>query len=103
MACDKIKRADENRAASGRRVIFLDVDGVLNSASTYEFNPNGCIGVDDRNIKRLKRLIDETKAEIALSSDRRLDLPAFDYLCKRLSEHGLYISGKTPDLHNYRK
>jgi hypothetical protein len=44
-------------------VIFLDIDGVLNSAHNWPEN-----NLEDRLITNLKTIIDETNAEIVLSS-----------------------------------
>lgn len=44
-------------------IIFLDIDGVLNSAHNWPEN-----NLDDRLITNLKTIIDETNAEIVLSS-----------------------------------
>ena len=40
------------------KVIFLDVDGCLNCNSTKAVTPSGCVGVADKYIKRLKKIID---------------------------------------------
>ena len=101
-----------------RKVIFLDVDGVLNSRETRDRCPSGYRGVDSRNIQNLKDIIDETQAEIVLSSDWRYGwnleesrdsrIPSFspdaEYLNKRLKEFGLKISDKTMETgcYNYR-
>lgn len=44
-------------------IIFLDIDGVLNSAHNWPEN-----NLDERLITNLKTIIDETNAEIVLSS-----------------------------------
>lgn len=63
------------------KVIFLDIDGVLNNLYQYETfidqmletkeytQPH--IPFDINNLKRLKRLVDETGSEIVLSTNRR--------------------------------
>lgn len=83
--------------------IFLDVDGVLNSADTEETSPEGYIGVDDPYIKNLKYIVDNTNAEIILSSDWRSEWHPdachgddILYLIKRLHDFGLEISDVTP-------
>ena len=87
-----------------RKVIFLDIDGVLNSV-IYDRER----GEDDGNIDRsrlplLKRIIDETGAEVVLSTswrrhwdrspEKRDELG--DELDKIFGEFGITISGKTP-------
>lgn len=44
-------------------IIFLDIDGVLNSAHNWPDN-----NLDDRLITNLKHIVNETNAEIVLSS-----------------------------------
>src|SRR5882757_8472983 len=54
------------------KIIFLDIDGVLNCKSTP--NPrNFPYIVDPKHLKRLKRLLDRTEATIVLSSTWRYD------------------------------
>lgn len=86
-----------------RPIIFLDVDGVLNRISTHDRTPGGFIGVDDRNLMVLKKMVEETCAEIVLSSSWKMcwidDIPDADgqYLVDRLREYGIEIIGRTPD------
>ena len=49
------------------KVIFLDVDGVLN-CNKSKSRCNLCVGIDADKIKRLKEIIDETGAYIVLTS-----------------------------------
>jgi hypothetical protein len=54
------------------KVIFLDIDGVLNSSRTR--NPRKFpYVVEPRLLRRLKKLIDHTGAKVVLSSSWRLD------------------------------
>jgi hypothetical protein len=54
------------------KVIFLDIDGVLNCSSTP--NPRKFpYVVDKRLLARLRRLLDRTGAKVVLSSSWRLD------------------------------
>jgi len=55
-------------------VVFLDIDGVLNNSKTrkltsYTRSPF----VDPAMLKRLRKILDATKAEVVLSSDWRYD------------------------------
>lgn len=57
----------------GRKVIFLDVDGVLNTYATRRFlvcSP-GTLFVDTRKLLRLRDIIERTGAELVLSSTWR--------------------------------
>ena len=49
------------------KVIFLDIDGVLNTPSS-ESRCGEYIGIDDEKVKKLKKIVEKTKAEIVLIS-----------------------------------
>lgn len=51
----------------GPKVIFLDVDGVLNCHSTKD-KCDGYIGIDDKKVSLLKEIVDTTGAIIILVS-----------------------------------
>lgn len=53
------------------KLIFLDIDGVLNTNYTEELTPTAAIFVEDSKIKILKQIIDETDAKVVLSSTWR--------------------------------
>lgn len=77
-----------------KRILFLDVDGVLNSRDEC-----GLDGLGDSHLLQLNRIVDETGCQIVLTSSWRL---ADDLLAKlRLASdrHGipLWIES-TPDL-----
>jgi hypothetical protein len=85
------------------KIIFLDVDGVLNSNDTEDVF-KGFIGLDNSGIKLLREIIGATKAEIVLVSswkhrwykddkDRQDNLA--NYLDQRLAAEGLKIIDKT--------
>ena len=50
------------------KVIFLDIDGVLNYATTAARAPCGCIGIAEPAVRNLKKIIDATGAKIVLTS-----------------------------------
>ena len=54
------------------KVIFLDIDGVINKVGTIE-RWEGCFGMDKKLISILHRLVKETKAKLVLSSTWRHD------------------------------
>ena len=91
-----------------RNVIFLDVDGVLNSSSTREKTPLNYIGIDDSKLLVIKEIQKMLKAEIVLSSDWKDffsdDLTPMDkdaqYLIDKLANFEMVISDKTTDGHN---
>ena len=84
------------------KVIFLDVDGVLNSEPFLENNTES---IDRNNISKLKNALDKTDAVIVMSSGWRLlfnesMLPeSRDSQClyNILNEFGIELFGKTPD------
>ena len=55
------------------KVIFLDIDGVLNSDNTIRTTRDGCTFVSVRQIKNLRHIIKETGAKVVLSSNWRID------------------------------
>lgn len=87
------------------KVIFLDVDGVLNDSRTPDRTPAGFIGIDRNKVTMLKRIVENTNAIIVLTStwksewERNPSLRTEDgqYLDDMLSEQGLAIYDKTTD------
>lgn len=89
------------------RVIFLDIDGVLNSWGTKE-RLDGYIFIEPSKVELLKQLVDRTGAKIVLSSTWRhgwsdlddgvetIDARLFIGLRDKLKEYGLEFSGYTP-------
>lgn len=83
------------KGGRGLRVVFLDVDGVLNSVRDY-------YSIDlatDSHFVLLKELVDRTGAKIVLSSSWRMGLSIRDGLVQRLAEYGLEIYDTTPVLY----
>ena len=94
------------------KVIFLDIDGVLNtnySTSCFK-ETDGLIylGIDNDKVEQLKRIVDATGAKIVLSSDWRHEYQigtsdqtnnnGSKYLYNKMREHGLEIHDKTVDI-----
>lgn len=82
------------------KIIFLDVDGVLNFK-------NSSSKVEDEKANLLRKIVEETGAQIVLSSDWRYwwntDDKDFAMLKRKLAEHGMDIISKTPTTkHGYR-
>ena len=85
------------------KVIFLDIDGVLNSEDFLKNNPNQAI--DKSSVSILKNIVDKTGADIIMSSGWRLwfddnMMPEDGYsqcLYDILCEFKIGLSGKTPD------
>ncbi len=89
------------------KVIFLDIDGVLNSrAYDRKRDWNNQTDIDETRLPFLKEIVNATGAEIILSStwrehwDKASEKCGEDgvYLNEIFAKHGLEIHGKTPDL-----
>lgn len=89
------------------KVIFLDIDGVLNTPSS-ESRCGEYIGIDDDKVERLKKIVDKTKAEIVLISTwkkywrkeeklKPLQDYSANYLDEKLAKQGLKATDKTKD------
>ena len=91
------------------RIIFLDVDGVLNCMSTKDDAPCGCIGVDSRKVEVLKKILEESRKEddtkVVLSSSWRVHVDRFGhrqsdkdflYLLDKLKEQDVTLYDETP-------
>lgn len=97
------------------KVIFLDVDGVLNCAHTEE-RIRHLVFVEDAKIELLKEIVDRTGAEIVLSSSWRIgwwdldhgtssgvDVDDFIALRDKLREFGLEMVDYTPRMSGIRR
>ena len=82
-------------------VVFLDVDGVLNSRSTVQRTPDGYQGIDDARVEILSKVIQKMGGgEIVLSSDwKNMKCTDDDYvnLVDKLGKFGLSIVAHTED------
>ena len=88
-----------------KKAIFLDVDGVLNSRTFFDrvHKENG-IDIfrekilDKSCITNLKRIVDETGADIILSSSWRIIPTLVETLRKQLGDFGMTIIDSTKSL-----
>lgn len=98
------------------KVIFLDIDGVLNYSGCKTLTSSGSIFVNDNQIKILKEIIDHTGAKVVLSSTWRfgwfqLDdgfkdtwaIRDFIELRDRLLEYDIELYDKTPWFDKYMR
>lgn len=85
------------------KLIFLDVDGVLN-CQTSKSRCGAFIGIDNDKVKRLRTIVDATGAKIVLCSswksgwersEKELQDQEADYLDRKLKREGLRIIDKT--------
>lgn len=89
------------------KIIFLDIDGVLNQRGSKSRSPSGCLGIDSDKLDKLKQIVNETNAKIVLTSTWKTDwfktefkdeLPRDGaYLEKKFRERGIYILDKTEE------
>lgn len=77
-------------------VIFLDVDGVLNSISTPAWMGDDWDIPLARPLKNLKRIVEETGAKVIISSSWRKHSAAMRKLKLALMVFELQIAGQTP-------
>lgn len=80
-------------------VVFLDIDGVLNSRTTVQRTPDGYQGIDDARVGILAKVIENMGGgDIVLSSDWK-EMKSTDddyiYLVSKLEKFGLSISART--------
>jgi len=93
------------------KVIFLDFDGVLNSEKYVRNSSEYGVVIDPTRMRLLKQIIDETGANIVLSTSWREHWETNSFECndtgKQINaifdEYGLKISDKTPKLHLRRE
>ena len=93
------------------KVIFLDVDGVLNSQSLFERCGEELVPIDEENIQYLKAIVDATNAKIVLSSSWRYGWAEHSdgvqdwcsLLVDTLQKYQLKIIDKTEYLSNGRR
>lgn len=88
-----------------KKVLFLDIDGVLNSLKyDRERGPNDG-NIDESRLPLLKRLVDETAAVIVLSSSWRKHLygddPLGQELIRTFDKYDLTVADKTPILNGF--
>ncbi len=82
-------------------VVFLDIDGVLNTRTTCQVAPSGYQGVDDERVKLLAKAMKKVNAKgIVLTStwkDLKDGADDRDYLFGKFSEYGLGVLNSTID------
>lgn len=91
------------------KVIFLDIDGVLNNHRTVCRTPDGFVGISSNLTTRLREIVKATDAKIVLTStwkecwNKKYTLCKEDgkYLVRKLHHKGLEIIDKTEDAEGY--
>ena len=93
------------------KVLFLDVDGVLNSVETTALC-YGFVGIDDDKVAKLHQIVAATGAHIVLSSSWKHDWEPKDkehqnrygdYLDQKLKTYNLYAIDKTHESSSGRR
>lgn len=86
------------------KIIFLDIDGVLNYRTCKNRLPfcKSIVGIEDSRVERLAKIVKATNAELVLTSTWKLNwINEKDeqgiYLDRQLAKHGLYILDITHD------
>ena len=87
-----------------QKIIFLDIDGVLNSLRYDNAKDNTQGNIDETRLLLLKEIVDKTSAKIVLSSSWRKHWNQNAELCDEIgknltavfSKHSLFIYDKTP-------
>lgn len=79
------------------KVIFLDVDGVLNTSTTRVRRKDNYLGFEQRKILLLKQIVEATGALIVLSSTWRSSKDSFSDIRLGLLSDGMVIFDVTPD------
>ena len=55
------------------KIIFLDIDGVLNYRGCKSKSPSGCYGIEQDKVKLLKNIVEQTNAKLVLTSTWKTD------------------------------
>lgn len=88
------------------KVIFLDIDGVLNclgeAGRTTQRTPDGFIGIDPNKVSLLRKITDATSAQIVLSSTWRCDKKSRQYVRDALATQNLNFISCAEDFSTIR-
>jgi hypothetical protein len=87
------------------KIIFLDIDGVLNHDQTMSITPGGWKGLSINLVSRLGLITKKTGAVVVLTTSWRNDWdknvenrnPDGEYLYRKLSKEKVFILDKTKD------
>mmetsp|Transcript_2617 Transcript_2617/g.7877 ORF Transcript_2617/g.7877 Transcript_2617/m.7877 type:complete len:220 (+) Transcript_2617:228-887(+) len=83
------------RKRRAKKIIFLDVDGVLHSVYVQVLKDQSkCF--DPRCMDVLRQVAEEHRADVVLSSNWRLDSEGWKIVQKQLRKYNIRLIGKTP-------
>ena len=90
------------------KILFLDVDGVLNSFAppnehSIYWENSYCYPFNDISVSLIKRLVEECKLTIVLSSSWRLLKEDLDSIERFLRTYGMVIFDETPIIRDSKK
>lgn len=80
------------------KVIFLDVDGVLNTPAAMMLDRVNPWAISSELVENLKRVVENTEAKIVVSSSWRIYRESLDALTGVLREHGMNVLSITGNL-----
>lgn len=90
---DKLKAIFGIDDKPGLKIIFLDIDGVLNCSNTKD-RCEAYVGIEDKKVELLKQIVDATKAKLVLVSTWRYTWFKEDYLKSKQDELANYLDAK---------
>ena len=73
------------------KIIFLDIDGVLNSSNSKTYAPSGFHGLESSKLKRVNQIINKTNARVVLSSTWKSEI---DKNLRYITADGKYMLNK---------
>jgi hypothetical protein len=82
------------------RILFLDIDGVLNTFQTSEIGPGGSIGIDKDKAELIVYIVKKAKCSIVVTSSWRSDFQQCVYLFQKVLVNPENWIGYTPILSN---
>ena len=88
----------KNKALS---VVFLDIDGVVNTRKTCVYAPSGCVGIDEERLAILSNSMKYVGVDgvVLTSTWKTMDASAEDYIymIEKLDKYGITVLGKTEE------
>lgn len=89
------------------KIIFLDINGVLNFTNTEARAPSGSLGIVGAKVRLIKHIVDKTGAKIVLTSPWRKNWRSEDggiaasgdgaYMVGKFDRYGLHVLDKIED------
>jgi hypothetical protein len=80
------------------KIVFLDIDGVLNCRSTIQKTRGGWLGIDPEKVAFLSEIVNHHPSAVVLTSTWRLDIDSLHEAEEALHPSGIVLLAYTPDL-----